>query len=106
MKQLDIVFDAPESARKKKEGMEIAASKRNPDLELAREIARELCLKNGSCDADQVGKELLERYGINSLGPAAGSIFKSGEFEATGKFVRSARKSNNARLIWVWKLRD
>lgn len=99
-----MLFDFGESDEAKKKGMSKAASA-NKDLARAREVARSLCVKFGSCDADQVGRVLADQYGIASLGPAAGSIFKSGEFEPTGRFVRSARKSNHGRILFKWKLK-
>ena len=64
------LFDWAASQDAKDEGMARAADA-NTDLEKAREIARELCQINGSCDADQVGRLLFDRYRITSLGPAA-----------------------------------
>lgn len=78
---------------------------KNELLEKAREIARSLCVKAGSCDADQVGRIMAEKYGIPTLGPLAGSIFKSAEFEHTGRFVRSSRKTNHGRILFKWKLK-
>ncbi len=99
------LFDWVVSQDAKDQGMARAANA-NTDLEKAREIARELCQIHGSCDADQVGRLLFDRYGITSLGPAAGSIFKSGEFEPTGEYVRSARKTNHRRMLFKWRLKN
>ena len=75
-------------------------------LTLARDIARELCRISGSCTADDVGQILANFHGINSLGPAAGSLFKHPDFEPTGQLTKSIRKKNHARLIYVWRLRQ
>lgn len=104
MNQLDL-FSSEESENRKASGMEIAAS-RNTDLQIARDIAKELCIKNGETEADSVGKVLFDRHGISTLGPAAGSIFAGNEFEFTGQFVKSVRKSNHSRLLRIWKLRS
>ncbi len=85
--------------------MDQAAEAKTEQLNIARDIARELCLLHGDTDADQVGKLLFERYEIKSLGPAAGSLFKNGEFEPTGQMRKSERKSNHSRLLHVWKLK-
>lgn len=97
------IFDATASTARKDAGMEAAARNAETDLDKARAIARELCEAHGETDADEVGKLLHARYGIKSLGPAAGSIFKSG-FEFTGRRRKSARKTNHARELKVWRL--
>ena len=99
------VFSAAKSETRKEHGMAAAAGKRSEVLELAREIARELCRVHGECTADDVGELLFTRHQIKTMGPAAGSLFKSGEFEPTGAFRKSARKKNHARLLFVWRLR-
>jgi hypothetical protein len=86
--------------------MAAAADARSGVLELAREIARELCRNRGECTADDVGELLWQRHQIKTMGPAAGSLFKSGEFEPTGGMRKSARKKNHARLLFVWRLKE
>ena len=100
------LFDRDESQRRKEDGMELGASNRESQLSLARRVARMQCVINGKTNADEVGRHLHEIYGIDSLGPAAGSIFKGKEFEFTGEFVQSERKTNHGRLLRVWKLRE
>jgi hypothetical protein len=39
------------------------------------------------------------------LGPAAGGVFKSSDWEFTGLWSPSQRKSNNARRIAIWRLK-
>ena len=90
---------------RKDAGMQRAAENNPTGLELAKTIARELALQHGETDADQVGALLFERHKIQTLGPAAGSIFKGGEWEFTGKRKLSRRKSNHAREIKVWRLK-
>ncbi len=99
------VFEAQKSESQKTHGMAAAAEARSGVLELAREIARELCRTRGECTADDVGELLWQRHQIRTMGPAAGSLFKSGEFEPTGTMRKSARKKNHARLLFVWRLR-
>ncbi len=89
----------------KQNGMDAAASKAGEALQLARAIAVELCKLKGACTADDVGKILYERHGITTLGPAAGSLFRSPEFEHTGRFLKSARVSNHARRLMEWRLK-
>ena len=97
-------FDGPKSESLKKRGMSSAAAANSEPLALARSIAVELCHRHGETDADAVGRLLRQRHGIETLGPSAGSIFKSG-FEFTGKRRRSERKKNHAREIKIWRLK-
>jgi hypothetical protein len=99
-------FDLAEGEALKELGMLFAATSRTAELDIARRIAREIALKSPdhTCDADQVQARLIE-MGID-LGNSAGSIFKSQfEWAWTGRFRKSARKTNHSRLIRVWKLR-
>jgi len=100
------LFDKKESEDRKKNGMLVAAKSKVRSLDLARGIAYEICLQKGSATADDVGRVLQHRYGIKSLGPAAGSLFKTREFIPTGEFRKSKRTTNHARLLHVWKLRS
>jgi hypothetical protein len=49
----------------------------------------------------------LEAIGLSSedLGNAAGSVFKSDNWEFTGHFVPSKRVSNRGRYVRVWRLK-
>lgn len=99
-------FSSLTSEAMKSHGMAAAAQARPDILELARDIARELCRISGSCTADDVGQILSNFHGIHSMGPAAGSLFKHPDFEPTGQLTKSIRKKNHARLIYVWRLRQ
>jgi hypothetical protein len=100
------VFEAQKSESRKERGMSAAAESRSGVLDLARAIARELCNSQGECTSDDVGELLWQRHQIKTLGPAAGSLFKSGEFKPTGGMRKSARKKNHARLLFVWRLKE
>lgn len=99
------LFDGDESELRKTDGMEQAAANQADGLKLARQIAVELCRRHGETNADQVGEVLLARHGIDTLGPAAGSIFRPAQFVFTGHYVNSTRKTNHSRLLRVWRLR-
>ena len=101
MTQSDL-FDAAESRRRKERGMALAADAVPTLLDRAREYARSL--GQGSVTADDVS-EWLEQQGLPDLGPAAGSLFRGPEWEFTGRFVQSTRKTNHARLLRVWRLK-
>ena len=84
----------------KEAGMKQAAENRSELLAKARQIALEEAVK-GTVTADDLPDDLRE-----SLGPATGSVFKTPDFEFTGKRVTSVRASNHARELKVWKLTD
>jgi hypothetical protein len=102
---MNTLFDKHASENRKQHGMEAAAGAQETNLQLARRIAVQLCRAHGEVTADDVGKVLHTQYGIDSLGPAAGSLFKGGQFVFTGRRRRSERKKNHAREIKVWKLK-
>ena len=103
MTQSDL-FDAAESRRRKERGMALAADAAPTLLDRARSYAMGFALLQGSVTADDVS-EWLEQQGLPDLGPAAGSLFRGPEWEFTGRFVQSTRKTNHARLLRVWRLR-
>lgn len=104
-RQIDLIFDYGESARRKRFGMSIAASKRHELLSMARKIAMQLARQNGETNCDQVSQELSRQGLPDCLGPAAGSIFKTADWEFTGRFVNSERTTNHSRLLRVWRLK-
>jgi len=104
MKQHNL-FDGPRSDRLKQRGMEIAASNAETALSLARDIAKELARYKPWVNADDVGRVLKQRHGIETLGPASGSLFKSSEWIFTGQWVKSERISNHSRMIRNWRLK-
>jgi len=99
----DDLFDWAEGQRRKDGGKESAADS-SKHLELARRIARALAMKHGTTHADAVGRVLSETYGIQTLGPAAGSLFSGSDWSFTGERITSSRKKNNGREIKVWRL--
>lgn len=102
------LFDHAESERRKASGMELAELNRFALLQVARGIAVDLCRRNGQCTADDVfieAEKLKNGLTPESLGPASGSIFKPKYFEFTGLRVKSARKTNHARELKVWRLK-
>lgn len=105
MTQTDFVFDRTESNRRKARGMAVAADHAPYLLEKARGIAREIAAKQGTVNADEVSMELARLGWPDCLGPAAGSLFKTKDWEFTGQFVPSTRVTNHSRLLRVWKLR-
>ena len=103
MTQTDL-FDAAESRRRKERGMALAADAVPTLLDRARHLAVGVAVRKGAVTADDVS-EWLEQQGLPDLGPAAGSLFRGPEWEFTGRFVQSTRKTNHARLLRVWRLK-
>lgn len=98
------LFDAEESERLKRLGMQAAAGNNKAALDLGRRIARALGRKLSKVTADDVGRILKRDYDIKSLGPAAGSLFKEkGRWKPTGERRNSHRKTNHGRELKVWE---
>ncbi len=103
------MFNLQKSEDLKAEGMARAAAVREVDVEMARGIARVLCRgkraegQDPTTNADEVGMYMEDR-GFKNLGAAAGSIFRGKEFEFTGERINSARETNHARELKVWRL--
>lgn len=98
-------YDLALGKQHKEEGMALAAENRADQLALAREVARLKALDspNKTCNADTVMRELSTIYGIDSLGPATGSIFRTTDWRFTGHWTPSRRVTNHARMIRVWE---
>ena len=101
----DEVFNGRLGEQLKLEGMERAAYSSKELLVIARKVATEIALQrmNQCVTADDVGRVLKNQYAIDSLGPAAGSIFKTSEWEWSGGFVKSKRVTNHSRLLREWR---
>ena len=100
------LFSFAEAKRRKEDGMKIAANANEDGLLIARNIAVQIALKhpNQECDADKVMQMLWDRYGISSIGNAAGSIFREAHWEFTGRMVQTTKKTNHGRRVMVWRL--
>jgi hypothetical protein len=104
-----VTFSLFEGVAEKEAGLELAASSKNQLLERVRRHLRNLARDrdNRCVTADDATKFLV---GIGepdrALGNAAGSLFRSAEWEFTGCWTPSVRVSNHARVLRVWRLRD
>lgn len=98
------MFDGDEGERQKQEGMDRAADNRAARLAIAREVARKLAVKRPtrSITADDVGRYMKDNN-LGELGPAAGSLFKTKDWEWTGERRNSRRVSNHSRELKVWR---
>ncbi len=100
---MDDLFDGKEGDRLKREGMALAAGKRMGLLQMARAEACEIGKQKRLVTADDVGRVMKSMYGIESIGPATGSLFKTRDWEWTGQWKKSVRKTNHSRMIRIWR---
>jgi|TARA_R110000824_G_C14894723_1_gene644821 hypothetical protein len=103
--QIDL-FDATEADRLKREGMAAAAhGSKHELLDHARRVAKQIAMLRGSrtVTADDVGRAFANEGIRQSLGNAAGSLFRGSDWQFTGQRIKSVRKSNHSREIKVWR---
>ena len=98
------LFSAIESAELKEQAL--LKHETADVLEDARTLARLHATRYGTVTADIVGRLMKERYDIDTIGPAAGALFRGSEWEFTGQRVLSSRVSNHSREIKVWRLKQ
>lgn len=105
------LFDAMDKEagkRKKKEGMDTAASHKSALLQEVRAAMHKLALSRPerTADADDASDWLIANgRGESALGPASGSLFKDANWVFTGIWVNSRKISNHSRMIRVWRLK-
>ena len=99
------LFNGKRSEQLKQRGLDLAADNAVKALATARVIAKDIARVFGTANADEVGGVLKRVYGIDTLGPAAGSIFRGKEWEFTGNWIKSTRITNHGRMIREWRLR-
>ena len=79
------------------------------EIQLARQVARELCREHGSTNSRLVRLE-MERRGLISRAATKvhwfGCIFRTAEFIATGERVSYSSTTVHEREIKVWRLRS
>jgi hypothetical protein len=98
------VWDIPAEVKARDRGMRLAASAHNRDLELAREIARELGADGSHVWADRVRVVLAERHPDITPGNWLGSLFRGKEWEPKG-FVYSRTPGSHSNRLVRWALR-
>ena len=91
-----------EGERLKAEGMAKAAINRASALSAARALAKSIGHRDRYVTADDVHHCLFD-YQKEDLGNAAGSIFRGPTWKFTGRWLKSTRASNHARMIRVWE---
>jgi hypothetical protein len=90
----------------KEHGIERACWTRGMLLDQAREIAFDIARSRGEVTYDDVYVEMLKRdLHPENMGNAAGSVFRDrSTFSFTGRWSKSARITNHARVNRVWTL--
>jgi hypothetical protein len=106
MNQLPL-FDGRKARAAKARGMARAAAHHNELLEIARDVAESIARSgDGTVTMDEVALQMIRiNYNPAELGNAAGSVFKSNQWEFTGERVKSNKVSSHAREIRVWRLK-
>ena len=99
------IFHSTRGEQLRLNGMGMAADNSTEYLSLARKVAATIAKGriNRCATADDVGRVLKDDYGLDSLGPAAGSIFRHPDWESTGARRRSKRITNHSRELRVWR---
>ncbi len=100
------MYDMNQSEQGKQEGMAYAARSKEVALSRARGLAMDLALRqvNREITSDMVGIAMQHR-GMQPLGPAMGNLFRDGNWQFTGKYVKSSKVSNHSRMLRVWALK-
>lgn len=98
-----LAFNLSEAIAAKNAGLRVVAENNAEFLEVARNIARSLCVARYEITADDVRRACpIEPAHPNAIG----AIFRHKDFVFTGKYRKSALVSNHARDIKIWRLRN
>ncbi len=100
------MYDMQQSEQGKQEGMALAANIKQERLTKARLLAVEIALRqvNREITSDMVGIA-MQAHGMPPLGPSMGNLFRDGNWQFTGKYVKSSKVSNHSRMLRVWALK-
>lgn len=97
-------FSAVAGIAEQQAGVNAAAASRARILAKARDVAVRLGRVGSVVTADDVYASLIATgQNIDSLGPAAGAIFRGKNWKFTGMWQQSTRTSNHARLNRIWQ---
>ena len=97
-------YQAEKEELAKEAGLSLAEAARTSTMAYARALARRFALE---CTASReiTIDDVQILLGGRSLGNAAGAVFRNGEWEFSGRWMKSARKGNHHRMIRVWRLK-
>ncbi len=103
------LFDIDEATRLRDEGRQRASTtlygREKPILEACREACRRAALRRATrtATADDAYRWLGDQgIDLESLGPAAGALFKCEEWRAVG-YTQSERTTNHGRVVRLWE---
>lgn len=100
------LFDRSASFAAAEAGIAQASENKASLLRHAKRLAVEIAERQGVVTADDVAFALkAQQISINALGNAAGGLFKGGQFEWTGRFVKSTRVASHGNLLREWSLK-
>lgn len=100
------ILDSGEAKRKKARGIRLVREHNKRWLTRAREVAREICHREGEVHADAVRAVLYPRGEYPSDPNAWGAVFQTSDFEWTGRRVKSSVPQGRRNEIKVWILSD
>lgn len=88
--------------------MALAANNRALVLECCREALIEIAKSrpNREVSADDAARWLYDYDPHASLGNAAGSLFRGGDWEFTGRWTKSTRVISHANDLRIWRLKE
>lgn len=98
------LFDAVASEAAKRAGIAQALDNKQSLVKHVREWMKELGRKQRYVTADDV-QLMIASKGISTraMGNAMGGIFKTKDWRATGRYVKSIRKHAHANRLLVWE---
>jgi hypothetical protein len=98
------IFDEIAAGEAAEAGMNLSAENNRPMLEFARGLAVELGRAKRFVTADDIQRVLVDKgFPESSLGNAAGSVFRGGNWRWNGQTVKSTRVASHGRLIRIWE---
>jgi hypothetical protein len=103
-----VSFDKDRALKARDAGMDLAAQKHAALLEKVRValVALAQSRQDRCVTADDAQRWLIANgHSPSELGNAAGSLFRGGDWEFTGRWTKSCRVSRHANQIRVWRLK-
>jgi len=100
MTQLDLTFEQD----KKNRGMKLSAAKNQEYLDRARDLAREIGERTGTCSIEDVRMLAVSRGVFLPPANYLGSVFRDGNWLPAG-WVTSYHKGSHGRPVRLWRLK-
>lgn len=105
MSQLDLLATPLErEIRERDKGMARAAAANDDSLALARRAAQAVALRgDGTADVERVREDLENRGFHLPWGNWTGALFRTPEWEFTGRWIKARHEGGHARPVRVWR---